>query len=81
VTKHGVSFDEASTVFADPLAVIFVDDEHSKDELREIIVGHSGLGRLLLVSFKERDRIIVRIISARKATRRERKNHEEATRS
>lgn len=80
VTKHGVTFDEASTVFADPLAVIFDDDDHSQDELREIIIGHSMLGRLLLVSFTERDKMVVRIISARKATRRERKNHEEATR-
>lgn len=80
VTKHGVTFDEASTVFADPLAVIFDDDEHSQDELREIIVGQSVLGRLLLVSFTERDKMLVRIISARKATRRERKNHEEGTR-
>jgi len=80
VTKHGVTFDEASTVFADPLAVIFDDDEHSQDELREIIVGQSVLGRLLLVSFTERDKMLVRIVSARKATRRERKNHEEGTR-
>lgn len=80
LTKHGVTFDEASTVFADPLAVIFDDDEHSQDELREIIVGQSVLGRLLLVSFTERDKMVVRIISARKATRRERKKHEEATR-
>jgi uncharacterized DUF497 family protein len=79
-TKHGVTFDEASTVFADPLAVIFDDDAHSQDELREIIVGHSSLGRLLLVAFTERDRMMVRIISARKATRREREDHEEATR-
>ncbi|MFM7073955.1 MAG: BrnT family toxin [Planctomycetota bacterium] len=80
VTKHGVTFDEAITVFADPLAVIFDDDGHSQDELREIIVGQSVLGRLLLVSFTERDRLVVGIISARKATRRERKNHEEGTR-
>ena len=79
-TKHGVTFDEASTVFADPLAVIFDDDAYSQDELREIIVGHSSLGRLLLVAFTERDRMMVRIISARKATRREREDHEEATR-
>jgi uncharacterized DUF497 family protein len=62
------------------LAVIFDDDAHSQDELREIIVGHSSLGRLLLVAFTERDRMMVRIISARKATRREREDHEEATR-
>lgn len=45
--KHGVTFAEAGTVFADPSARIFDDDEHSADEHREIIVGHSILGRLL----------------------------------
>jgi len=49
--KHGVSFDEASTVFGDPLAVIFDDLEHSTDETRELIIGHSVLQRLLLVFF------------------------------
>jgi uncharacterized DUF497 family protein len=62
------------------MAVVFEDDGHSQDDFREIIVGHSSLGRLLLVAFTERDRIMVRIISARKATRREREDHEEATR-
>jgi len=75
--KHKVGFDEASTVFADPLARIFYDQDHSTDETREIIVGHSVLGRLLLVSFTERDRDLVRIISARAATRNERKSYEE----
>ncbi len=78
-TKHGVTFDEASTVFADPLAVIFDDEEHSADEVREIIVGHSVFERLLLVSFTERGDDLVRIISARKATKRERKDYEEGT--
>ena len=49
--KHGVSFDEASTVFRDPLAFIFDDENHSEDELREIIIGHSIDGRLVVVSF------------------------------
>lgn len=80
LSKHGVSFDEASTVFADSLAVIFDDDAHSDDELREIIIGHSILQRLLLVSFTERGEDLVRIISARKATKRERKDYEEGTR-
>ena len=80
VTKYGVTFEEASTVFGDPLAVIFDDEDHSHDEIREIIIGHSMLGRLLLVSFTERDKRNVRIISARKATRRERKDYEEGTR-
>ena len=79
VTKHGVAFDEASTVFGDPLALIFDDEEHSLDELREIIIGHSVLERLLLVSFTERGDEIVRIISARKATKRERKDYEEGS--
>lgn len=81
VRRHGVCFDEASTVFTDPLAVIFDDEEHSRDELREIIIGHSVLERLLLVFFTERGDEIVRIISARKATKRERKDYEEGTRS
>ena len=78
VKKHKVSFDEASSVFADPLAKIFDDDEHSTEEIREIIVGHSITKRLLLVSFTERGRDIVRIISARVATRNERKSYEES---
>lgn len=52
--KHGVTFEEASSVFADPLAAIFVDEAHSGEELREIIIGHSEDGRLLLTSFTER---------------------------
>ena len=80
VKKHGVTFDEAATVFGDPLAVIFDDEDHSQDERREIIIGHSILGQLLLVSFTERDKMVVRIISARKANRRERKDYEESTR-
>jgi uncharacterized DUF497 family protein len=80
VTKHGVTFEEASTVFGDPLAVIFDDEEHSGDEIREIIIGHSILERLLLVSFTERGEDTLRIISARKATKRERKDYVQGTR-
>jgi uncharacterized DUF497 family protein len=80
VRKHRVAFDEASTVFGDPLAVIFDDEEHSPDELREIIIGHSILERLLLVSFTERGKDIVRIISARKAAKRERRDYEQGIR-
>ena len=73
---HGVSFEEASTVFADPLARIFEDEEHSVGEQREIIIGHSERRNLILVSFVETgDR--VRLISARKANRMERKDYEE----
>jgi len=76
LAKHEVSFEEAVTVFADPLARILPDEEHSVDELREIIIGHSAGHELILVSFTGiADR--VRIFSARKATRRERKDYEE----
>jgi uncharacterized DUF497 family protein len=75
--KHRVSFDEASTVFDDPLAFIFDDQDHSADEQREIIIGHSINNRLLLVCFTERTPDAVRIFSARLATKRERKDYEE----
>jgi uncharacterized DUF497 family protein len=74
--KHGVSFEEAASVFANPLAAIFDDPDHSQDEVREIIVGHSDRNRVLVVSFTERGGA-VRIISARVATPRERKDYEE----
>ena len=79
IEKHGISFDEASTVFDNPLAVIFNDREHSTGEEREIILGHSIQERLLIVSFTEREPDIIRIISARLATRQERKDYEENT--
>ena len=78
--KHGIEFSEAVTVFADPLARIHDDPVHSVGEKREIIVGHSSSSQLLLVSFTERGRV-VRLISVRRATRRERKDYEEFTRS
>ena len=74
--KHGVSFEEAATVFANPLAAIFDDPDHSQDERREILVGHSDRNRVLVVSFTERGEA-VRIISARVATPRERKDYED----
>lgn len=74
--KHGVSFEEAKTVFDNPLAVIFDDEAHSKDESREIIMGHSQQSRLLLVAFTERSNNI-RIISARLVTRKEREDYEQ----
>jgi uncharacterized DUF497 family protein len=76
LAKHGVSFEEAITVFADPLARIFDDPEHSQSERREIIIGHSVQQRLILVSFIGIDEK-VRLLSAREATRRERKDYEE----
>ncbi len=75
--KHKVGFDEAGSVFADHFAKIFSDVEHSAEEIREIIIGHSVLNRLLVVSFTERGQNIIRIISARVATRNERKSYEE----
>jgi uncharacterized protein len=75
--KHKVSFDEASAVFGDPLANIFFDENHSAEETREIIIGHSDHNRLVLVSFTEREPGVVRIISARVATKNERKAYEE----
>jgi uncharacterized protein len=74
--KHRVRFEEAASVFADPLAAIFDDVVHSDEELREIIIGHSAKKQLLLVCFTERAGAI-RIISARRATKRERQDYEE----
>lgn len=76
--KHGVNFEEAATVFNDPLARIFDDPFHSIEERREIIVGSSVRQRLLLVCFVERDDKL-RLISARLATLRERSDYEENT--
>ena len=78
--KHGVSFEEAVTVFKDPLAFIFDDEEHSQAEHREIIIGFSMLSRLLLVCFVERNEDVVRIITARPATYQEKKDYEENAR-
>lgn len=75
--KHGVTFEEAATVFGDPLAVVFNDDDHSIGERREIVIGHSDEHRLLLVAFTERGGKI-RIISARNVTKWERRDHEES---
>ena len=75
--KHEVSFDEALTVFNDPLARIFDDPDHSLTEVREIIIGHSIVGRLIMVSFVEKEMGLVRIISARQTTNKERADYEE----
>jgi uncharacterized DUF497 family protein len=74
--RHGIDFEEALTVFRDPLARIFDDEEHSQDERREIIIGHSVKPRLILVCFNVHEERI-RLISARKAIRLERKDYEE----
>jgi len=76
LSKHGVSFDEASTVFDDTLYVDFYDPDHSYDEHRYIIVGQSAQDRVLIVSYTERSDAI-RLISARKATRKEKELYEE----
>jgi uncharacterized protein len=73
--KHGISFDEAVTVFYDPLSATFDDPDHSFDECRFITIGFSPQGHLLVVSYMERQQVI-RIISARPATAQERKRHE-----
>ena len=75
VSKHGVSFAHASTIFGDPLSMTFPDPDHSDDEDRYITIGSSADGVLLIVSHTDRDQRI-RIISARKATRRERRIYE-----
>jgi hypothetical protein len=74
--KHRISFQEAATVFGDPLAVTFPDPDHSASEQRFITVGMSSAGRILIVAHMDRDEDI-RIISARKTTQRERKHYEE----
>lgn len=75
--KHGVAFQEATTVFGDPLALTIPDPDHSSAEARFLDLGLSHRGRLLVVAYTERgDRI--RIISARPGTRRERRQYEES---
>ena len=73
--KHEVSFDEAATVFDDPIFVIAKDEDHSIEEKRCIILGESNGARLLVVAYAERGKD-TRIISAREATPKERKNYE-----
>ncbi|BDC50040.1 hypothetical protein F183_A23560 [Bryobacterales bacterium F-183] len=75
--KHGVSFEEAITVFNDPLAKIHDDVIHSADEPREIIVGRSRSNRLLLVCFKQVAETRIRIISSREPTPKERHEYQE----
>jgi len=70
LVKHGVDFREAATVFTDPLSSTFPSDDHSQDEPRFLTIGESTVGQLLVVAHTEEDAVI-RIISARKATRQE----------
>jgi uncharacterized DUF497 family protein len=74
--KHGVDFREAATIFADPLSTTFPDQEHSENEHRFLTIGQSIRGRILVVAHTEEDDTI-RIITARKATRREQNFYEE----
>ncbi|QLE55129.1 BrnT family toxin [Nostoc sp. TCL26-01] len=76
--KHGISFQEAATVFNDPLSVTFPDPAHSIEENRYVIIGVSQFGQLLVVAHTDREEK-VRIISARKTTRQERKFYEEGS--
>jgi hypothetical protein len=75
--KHGVDFDEAATVFSDPLSVLVSDPDHSLDEQRFVVLCVSRQGKLLVVTFAERPHR-TRIISARLATSAERRSYEEA---
>ncbi|SLM28768.1 conserved hypothetical protein [Desulfamplus magnetovallimortis] len=75
--KHGISFEEATTVFNDPFFITFLDVEHSQNEERYITLGTSAGQRLLMIAHTERKEAI-RIISARKATKNERRFYEEA---
>jgi uncharacterized DUF497 family protein len=76
VSKHGVHFEEAQTVFEDDFFVAFEDPDHSQGERRFIIMGQSAARRLLVVAYTERGRMI-RLISAREATKRERRAYED----
>jgi uncharacterized protein len=73
--KHGVTFEEAVTVFYDPLAATFEDPDHSEAEKRSITIGYSSRDRLLVVSQADRGEVL-RIINARLATASERRRHE-----
>ena len=75
--KHGISFEEATTVFGDPLSDTFPDYHHSVEEQRFIIIGASESGKILVVAHSD-DGEVVRIISAREATAGERRSYEES---
>jgi len=78
LAKHAVSFEDAATVFGDPLGRIVADPRHSAEEERSALLGRSQDEHLLAVMYADRGEAI-RIISARRATRRERRSYEEAT--
>jgi hypothetical protein len=70
VRKHGVTFEEARSCFYDPRQIVFYDPDHSDDEDRELLIAHSNQGRVLIISYTLKTEVI-RIISARKATKSE----------
>lgn len=76
--KHNISFQEATTVFDDPLSITFPDPDHSTGENRYVIIGMSRVGQLLVVSHTDRENR-TRIINARRATRQERSFYEEGS--
>jgi hypothetical protein len=78
--KHHVTFEEATTAFDDPFALIIPDEAHSANETRELLIGYAAPRRLLFVVFIERTHNIVRLISARMATAGERKRYEQEKR-
>ena len=75
LAKHGISFDESTSVFDDPLFLTFADLEHALQEQRFLIMEESARGRLLVISYTDR-KDITRLISVRPATRKERKAYE-----
>lgn len=75
VRKHAVDFEEAASAFLDPLSLTIPDPEHSSEEPRWILLGHSAQGRLLVVVHTDR-RDTIRLISARAASRTERRTYE-----
>jgi len=83
LAKHGVSFDDAMTVFADPLALTIFDTDHSGEEDRWVTLGLSQPGKLLLVIHTHvemaADDILIRIISARRPTRKESRSYEQGS--
>ena len=76
IEKHGVSFDEAKSVFYDENALLVYDEQHSDDERRFRILGYSNRGNILLVVHCIREESVIRIISSRKATQHERNGYE-----
>ena len=77
LVKHGVSFEEAATIFSDPLSDTFDDPDHSIEERRFITIGMSEIGRMLFVAHTD-EVDVIRIISARELTRGERRFYEES---